>query len=71
MISEPYFMRNKEWYYIDKDGNYVLTQLAPQAAVDDYNRLRQAYIEQQKELENKGPDGYLTIQEDDWLQFPL
>lgn len=71
MIGEPYFMKNKDWYSIDENGNYVLTKLAPQEAIDDYNKLKQEYLQQQKELEKKGIDAYLTIREDDWLQFPL
>lgn len=39
MVSgEPYFMKNKEWYFFDEIAfMYKLTDKAPQEAVDSYN----------------------------------
>lgn len=36
--TEPYFMKNPEWYYHDKKKNrYFLTNKAPKEAVESYN----------------------------------
>lgn len=36
--KEPYFLKNKDWYYYDvKTGKYKLTNNAPQKAIDSYN----------------------------------
>lgn len=36
-LPEPYFLTNPEWYYYDLDeGNYKLTEKAPQKAIDSY-----------------------------------
>lgn len=36
--KEPYFMKNKDWYYYDvKTGKYKLTNKAPKKAIDSYN----------------------------------
>lgn len=44
-LDEPYFMRNKEWYYFDKDAwRYRLTEKAP-------DKAKQSYKEFYKELE--------------------
>ena len=39
MIAEqPYFMENDEWYTFDEESfRYVLTDKAPQKAIDSYN----------------------------------
>ena len=40
MAKEPYFMKNKNWYYYDiKTGKYKLTDKAPQKAIDSYNEF--------------------------------
>ena len=37
IYDEPYFMKNKEWYYFDEDAfMYKLTDKAPQKAIDSY-----------------------------------
>lgn len=36
--KQPYFMENEEWYEYDNEkGKYILTEKAPQEAVDSYN----------------------------------
>ncbi|MBR2221113.1 MAG: hypothetical protein IJ975_03160 [Clostridia bacterium] len=40
-MTMPYYMENKEWYWIDKDADYCrykLTDKAPQKAKEDYLR---------------------------------
>ena len=45
-ISEPYFMKNKDWFYFDeKEFRYMLTEKAPEKAVESYE-------EYYKELEH-------------------
>ena len=39
----PYFLTNKEWYREDEiEGKYVLTDKAPQEAIDSYNEFYKA-----------------------------
>jgi hypothetical protein len=39
-IEQPYFMTNALWYdYDDELGQYVLTDQAPQEAIDSYNEF--------------------------------
>ena len=36
--KQPYFMENEEWYKYDNEkGRYILTEKAPQEAIDSYN----------------------------------
>lgn len=42
---ESYWMTNKEWYTVDKEGNPILTEKATPEAVKSYNK----YKEQLKE----------------------
>lgn len=45
-LEEPYFMKNKEWYYFDEEKfRYMLTDKAPEKA-------KESYKEFYKELEN-------------------
>lgn len=45
-IPEPYFMKNKDWYYFDENAfKYMLTDKAPEEA-------RKSYEEYYKELEH-------------------
>lgn len=38
--KEPYFMKNEEWYTFDEiNFKYVLTDKAPQEAIDSYNEF--------------------------------
>ena len=38
--GKPYFMENEEWYTFDEiNFKYVLTDKAPQEAVDSYNEF--------------------------------
>jgi hypothetical protein len=38
MKTEPYFMRNKDWYYFDEaEFCYKLTEKAPPEAVQSYD----------------------------------
>lgn len=38
LTTEPYFMKNKEWYYHDKkEWRFKLTDKAPQKAIESYN----------------------------------
>lgn len=46
VAEEPYFMKNKEWYYFDEiEFMYKLTQKAPKKA-------KESYEEYYEELEN-------------------
>ena len=39
-INKPYFMTNQLWYKYDDDlGQYILTDEAPQEAIDSYNEF--------------------------------
>lgn len=47
LLDKPYFLKNKEWYIENKDipsflggkkqRQYILTDKAPQKAIDSYN----------------------------------
>lgn len=40
MLPEPYFMKNKDWYYFDEESfMYKLTDKAPTEARDSYNEF--------------------------------
>ena len=40
LTTEPYFMKNKEWYYHDeKEWRYKLTDKAPKKAIESYNEF--------------------------------
>ena len=40
LLEEPYFMKNKEWYYHDKkEWKYKLTNKAPKKAIESYNKF--------------------------------
>lgn len=42
-LVEPYFMKNKDWYYYDvKELKYKLTKLAPPLAVINYHKFYEA-----------------------------
>lgn len=42
-VKEPYFMKNKEWYYFDENEfKYKLTANAPPEAVKSYNEFYEA-----------------------------
>ncbi len=42
--KEPYFMKNKDWYYYDlKTGRYKLTDKAPKKAIDSYNEYYELF----------------------------
>ena len=70
MITMPYFMSNEEWYIVNENGEYVLTDKAPQKAVEDYNNYKNEYI---KKVKGKTIDEYLDFldTEDSWLVFPI
>ena len=37
-VDEPYFMKNKTWYYFDfEERKYKLTEEAPKEAIESYN----------------------------------
>ena len=39
-LKEPYFMKNKDWYYFDKDEfKYRLTDKAPDKAKESYDEF--------------------------------
>ena len=39
-LPEPYFMKNKEWFYFDENQfRYVLTSKAPPKAIESYNEF--------------------------------
>ena len=39
-IHEPYFMKNKDWYYFDeKEFKYQLTDKAPDKAKESYKEF--------------------------------
>ena len=41
IFEKPYFLENKEWYTVNESGGrgYVLTDKAPQKAIDSYNKF--------------------------------
>lgn len=40
MLPEPYFMKNKEWYYFDEEAfMYKLTDKAPKKAQESYKEF--------------------------------
>ena len=42
--KEPYFMKNKEWYYYDEvDGTYKLTDKAPPEVVKSYKEFYEEF----------------------------
>ena len=58
MVTQPYFMSNEEWYTVNENGEYVLTDKAPQKAVEDYNEYKNEYI---KKVKGKTIDEYLDF----------
>lgn len=36
IFDVPYFFENKEWYEEDPEGGYVLTEKAPQKAIESF-----------------------------------
>ena len=70
MITMPYFMSNEEWYVVNENREYVLTDKAPPKAVEDYNEYKNEYI---KKVKGKTIDESLDflIKEDSWLAFPI
>lgn len=43
ILEEPYFMKNKEWYYFDEeDFIYKLTDKAPEKAKESYKEYYDA-----------------------------
>lgn len=52
-ITRPYFLTNEEWYILDPKGwGWLLTDKAPQEAVDDYNK----FMERERYNEEHGID---------------
>lgn len=48
LAEEPYFMKNKEWYYYDeKEGKLFLTDKAPKEARESYEE----YYKQFEDIE--------------------
>lgn len=43
LLKEPYFMKNREWYWIDENSNdvaeYKLTDKAPKKAKESYKEF--------------------------------
>ena len=40
LIEDPYFLKNKDWYYFDtKQRKIVLTDKAPKEAVESYEKF--------------------------------
>lgn len=43
LLKEPYFMKNREWYWIDENSNdvaeYKLTDKAPEKAKESYKEF--------------------------------
>ena len=37
LMEEPYFKQNKEWYYEDETGTYIVKDDAPKEAINSYN----------------------------------
>ena len=70
MVTQPYFMSNKNWYSIDEDENYILTTSAPKEAVEDYDKRKSEYIAKVKKMTQ---EQYLDFieSEDSWLSYPL
>ena len=69
MVNQPYFMTNKDWYTINEEGEYLLTDKAPKQAVKDYNERKTEFL---KRMATLTADTALDINEDeDWLIFPI
>ena len=46
-IDKPYFMENKEWFYLDyKEHKYKLTDKAPKEAIESYKKFYEALEEE-------------------------
>lgn len=70
MVTQPYFMTQKEWYTVDENDNYILTDKAPQKAIDDYNTRKAEYVAKIKKMSQE--ELFLFFEnEDSWLSFPL
>jgi hypothetical protein len=49
--SEPYFMKNKDWYYFDKEEwRYKLTDKATKEAIESYNKFYNNYLDEDDNL---------------------
>lgn len=70
MIKQPYFMSNKDWYTTNENDELILTKLAPQKAVEDYNSEKTKFIAKMKNITN---EEYLdfVMSEDSWYIFPM
>lgn len=74
MIQIPYFMSNEAWYTKDENDDLILTDKAPQKAVDDYNEHRNSYIKRYKTALSKGEEAvfdFLSTEDNDWMSFPV
>ena len=48
---EPYFMKNKDWYYFDKEEwCYKLTDKATKEAIESYNKFYNKYLDEDDNL---------------------
>ena len=69
MVTQPYFMTNKEWYTTNEDGEYLLTDKAPKEAVKDYNERKAEYLKRMATL--RVEDALNIVEDEDWLIFPI
>ena len=69
MVTQPYFMTNKEWYTTNEDGEYLLTDKAPKEAVKDYNERKAEYLKRMATLTVE--DALNIVEDEDWLIFPI
>lgn len=70
MVTQPYFMTQKEWYTVDENDNYILTNKAPKKAIDDYNTRKAEYVAKIKKMSQEELIVFFE-NEDSWLSFPL
>lgn len=68
MQMKPYFLENPEWYEIvedsydpetDEDRGYILTDKAPQEAIDSYNEFYSCHDFTDDEGNSLVPDGWV------------
>ena len=52
-----YWRSNKDWYYLTKNGDFVVREDAPEEAQESYRH----YLQQKKERENRVLSYYLEM----------
>ena len=52
LMEEPYFKQNKEWYYEDETGTYIVKDDAPKEAINSYNAYNEILYSRKKPNES-------------------